>query len=71
MATKKLKGQVSLFNIFRTECLINKGTPCNIYNTHDVAVEIGMKCEYGCCYSCNVMRECGACCNTARYKEYR
>lgn len=49
----------------RDKCLINKNIDCNIFNLHNVAVEIGCDCQYGCCYSCKLNRECGACCNTA------
>lgn len=66
-----MKGQVNLFNIFRTECLIKKLTPCNIFYAAEVARYCGVDCQGGCCYSCKLMNECGACCNNAKEMKYK
>lgn len=65
-----MDGQLSLFdftpksqNLVRTECLMDKSKPCNILNTHDVAKELGIDCQYGCCNACKDVEECGARCN--------
>ena len=71
---KQLYGQMhlqDLSKIYRTKCLITCKNNCNIFYTHDVAVEIGFDCAYGCCYSCIKSNECGACCNTARDIKWR
>lgn len=71
---KKLEGQMDLQDwnkIYRTTCLLTGKDDCNILNLHDVAVEVGCDCQYGCCYSCKLKEECGACCNTAREEKWR
>ena len=68
---KNLKGQMSfndLNKIYRKECLIVLGAPCNIFWAHEVAVECGINCQYGCCNSCKLNEECGACCNNMKHK---
>lgn len=63
---KEMQGQMSfsdLSKIYRTECLIVKGAPCNIFYAHDVAIDIGEDCKYGCCNACKAKRLCGASCN--------
>lgn len=62
----------SLYSRFaRKECLVKKGAPCNIFNAHDVAVEIGVDCKYGCCCGCKHNRLCGACCNIFTHTIYK
>ena len=68
---KAIKGQIRLDTIFRTECLLIKDASCNIYNVHDVAVECGIRCEYGCCYSCKEFKNCGAACRNAVNKRWK
>lgn len=70
---KALNGQMDLQDldkIYRRTCKLTGEDNCNIFNAHDVAIEIGDDCKYGCCYSCNISNICGACCNTARHKKY-
>lgn len=70
----KLKGQMDFNDInkvYRRKCLITGEEVCNIFYAHDVAIEIGEKCEYGCCYSCKNNRLCGARCNTTRDMQWR
>lgn len=71
---KKLEGQMDfndLNKVYRRKCLITGEEVCNILNAHDVAIEIGEKCEYGCCYSCKNSNTCGACCNTSREIKFK
>ena len=66
MKQRKLSGQMSftdLSKIYRKECLFKPGAPCNIFYAHDVAIEIGMECSYGCCRNCKELGKCGAACN--------
>lgn len=68
---KTLEGQMNfqdLNKIYRKECLLVKGSPCNIFWAHEVAVECGVDCKYGCCNSCDKNTECGAYCNNMKHK---
>lgn len=67
--SKTLEGQMNfndLDKIYRKKCKLTGKDNCNIFYAHDVAVAIGVNCEYGCCYSCKHNKSCGASCNTAR-----
>ena len=63
-------GQMSIFDYIpkqntqvRNICLLNENAPCNIFNTHDVAKDMGIDCQYGCCNTCKYKNDCGARCN--------
>ena len=63
--------QLKLDDIYRTKCLVTGEEACNIYNWHDVAIEVGCACEYGCCCKCKLVNECGVRCSTAASIAYK
>lgn len=60
---QKIEGQVSLNTLYRTQCLLDKTKPCNIYNAGKVAINCGEDCKFGCCNNCEQKGMCGAACN--------
>lgn len=45
----------------REHCIFDAERECNMYNVHEVAIDLGMDCKSLCCRYCD--EECGARCN--------
>lgn len=56
------------YQIKRTYCIYDKDTECNIYNSREIAEELGIECKETCCTMCE--KECGARCNYSSRKRY-